>query len=111
VEQALASLWQEVLGIAEIGIHDNFFDLGGHSLLATQVIAHVPKTLHVEVPLRVIFEKPTIAGMATFIETQHPAAPAEFELNQIMADLDQMTDEEVEQFLIEEQTENNRTQR
>ena len=49
--------------------------------------------------------------MATFIETQHPAAPAEFELNQIMADLDQMTDEEVEQFLIEEQTENNRTQR
>ncbi|PWT88386.1 MAG: hypothetical protein C5B54_10700 [Acidobacteria bacterium] len=64
IEQSLCQIWQEVLQAGRIGIHDNFFELGGHSLLATQVISRVRKAFDVEVPLRALFESPTIAGLA-----------------------------------------------
>jgi amino acid adenylation domain-containing protein len=67
IEQQLASIWAEMLGIEEIGIHDNFFALGGHSLLATRVIARIPSVLKVELPLRKLFEAPTIAELGTEI--------------------------------------------
>ena len=68
VEQVLVEIWADVLGVARVGIRDNFFDLGGHSLKATQVMARVAKTLQVELPLRKIFESPTIAELADQIE-------------------------------------------
>ena len=64
VEEVLAALWGEVLGVAQVGIHDNFFALGGHSLLATQVISQVRATLQVQLPLRSLFESPTVAALA-----------------------------------------------
>ena len=67
VEVALGRIWQDVLQIDEIGIHDNFFDLGGHSLLATQVASRIRDTLHHELPLRQLFEHPTIHTLATTI--------------------------------------------
>jgi amino acid adenylation domain-containing protein len=63
-ECTIASIWQEVLHLQKIGIHDNFFDIGGHSLLALQVMSRLHEKLGVEVPLRTIFETATVAGLA-----------------------------------------------
>jgi acyl transferase domain-containing protein/acyl carrier protein len=68
LEQTLAEIWQQLLGIEQIGIHDNFFALGGHSLLATQVTSHIRKTLQIELPLQSLFDRPTIAQLAQAIE-------------------------------------------
>ena len=69
IEELLAGIWSQVLGIKKVGIHDNFFELGGHSLLATQVMSQIRDRLEVELPLRYLFETPTIAGLSTSIET------------------------------------------
>ncbi|WP_254564071.1 non-ribosomal peptide synthetase [Oscillatoria sp. HE19RPO] len=68
IEEMLASIWSNILSIDSVGIHDNFFELGGHSLLATQVISRVRDTLTVELPLRTLFEAPTLAGLAERVE-------------------------------------------
>jgi acyl-CoA synthetase (AMP-forming)/AMP-acid ligase II len=67
-EEILVEVWEEVLGLKEIGVRDNFFSLGGHSLLATQVVSRVRDHLEIELPVRSIFEAPTIAGMALYVE-------------------------------------------
>jgi amino acid adenylation domain-containing protein len=67
IEEILSGIWREILGGGEVDIHDNFFDLGGHSLLATQVMSRVRKTFKVEVPLRRLFEFPTVATLAECI--------------------------------------------
>jgi amino acid adenylation domain-containing protein/FkbM family methyltransferase len=69
VEEMLAAIWMGVLKREKIGINDNFFDLGGHSLLATQVVSRISKVLRVELPLRALFEKPTVARLSDLIET------------------------------------------
>jgi amino acid adenylation domain-containing protein len=68
VEEVLATIWAEILGVTQVGIHDNFFDLGGHSLLATQVISRVRKVFGVEVPLRDLFEGSSVAALAARID-------------------------------------------
>lgn len=74
-EKDLARIWTEVLKIEEIGVHDNFFELGGHSLLAAQVVSRVRQNLQAEVPIRTLFEFPTIAGLAeTLPSFQNKAA-------------------------------------
>lgn len=67
-EEALATVWRQMLGVQQVGVHDSFFDLGGHSLLATQLLFHIRDAMQVELPLRLLFETPTIAGMAQAIE-------------------------------------------
>jgi amino acid adenylation domain-containing protein/FkbM family methyltransferase len=69
VEDILASICANVLNVAAVGIFDNFFELGGHSLLATQVISQVRQAFRVELPLRTLFESPTVAGLAVCIES------------------------------------------
>jgi len=68
VEQSLAAIWSELLGLERVGRHDHFFDLGGHSLLATQVMVRVQQRFSMELPLRVLFDAPTISGIAERIE-------------------------------------------
>ena len=69
VEEVVAETMLEVLGIEQIGVDDNFFELGGHSLLATQVIGRLQDAFKVELPLRLVFETPNVAGLARHIET------------------------------------------
>ena len=68
LEEEVASIWGAVLGLERIGALDNFFDLGGHSLLATQVISRLREATGVDIPLRALFESPTVAGMAERID-------------------------------------------
>lgn len=67
-ELALARVWSEVLGIDEIGAHDDFFELGGHSLLVNQVVARIRDVFGVELALRTLFDAPTLTGLATAVE-------------------------------------------
>ena len=63
-EEILVNIWQEILNIKQVGINDNFFELGGHSLLATQVVSKIRQSLSIELPLRSLFEYPTVAELA-----------------------------------------------
>ena len=67
-EKLLAQIWCEVIGLDEVGVHDNFFDLGGHSVLVTQIVGRIRKLFDVNVGLRTVFERPTIAELAETIE-------------------------------------------
>lgn len=68
VEEELARIWSELLGMERVGVHDNFFDLGGHSLLAVRMLADVSETLGIQVPMRVLFTiDPTVAEVAQHI--------------------------------------------
>ena len=68
IEEILAEIWRSILHLAEVGVHDNFFELGGHSLLATQVASRIQAVLKTELPLRALFETPTIAELASSVE-------------------------------------------
>ncbi|MBA2675316.1 non-ribosomal peptide synthetase, partial [Ramlibacter sp.] len=73
LEQELAGIWEDVLGVERVGVHDNFFSLGGHSLLATQAVSRLRARFAGELPLQALFEEPTVAGMAVRIGQMHPA--------------------------------------
>jgi acyl carrier protein len=67
-EELLAEIWAQVLGVKQVGIYDNFFELGGHSLLVAQLMFRLREQFQVELPLRTLFEQPTIAALALVIE-------------------------------------------
>ncbi len=73
VEAELARIWSEVLDFDRIGVHDAFLEIGGHSLLAGQIVARVTETFGVELPVRSLFESPTVAEMASVIVEDLPA--------------------------------------
>ena len=87
VEQIVADIWRELLGIDRIGIHDDFFSLGGHSLLATQLVSEVREVFDVDMPLHKFFEAATVAGLAVTIEEM------------LIEKVKGLTDEEVQNLL------------
>lgn len=99
-EIALAEIWSEVLGLKQIGVHDDFFHLGGHSLLATQIIARVRETFQVELELPLIFEARTIETMSREITAEEMTQVDDDLLSQILSEVDELSDEEVMQQLL-----------
>lgn len=90
-EIALSRIWGEVLGLAEVGVRDNFFELGGHSLLATQAVSRIQQEFGVTLPLRELFEKPTISELATPIEELQLLQASEMdsaELESLLAEIE-----------------------
>ena len=75
IEQAIANIWQEILGI-EMGIHDDFFELGGHSLMATQLISRVRTSFGVELPLQTLFASPTIESLSKSVQAALLSQPS-----------------------------------
>ena len=75
VEERLAEIWVQVLGIEPVGIHDNFFELGGHSLLTVQLLSRVRETFYVDLPLLCLFKAPTVAGLAQAISLAQRSGP------------------------------------
>jgi acyl carrier protein len=68
VEEAVAAVWKDVLGLESVSVHDNFFDLGGHSMLAARLLGRLHDAFAVDVPLRSLFQQPTVAGLAEVIQ-------------------------------------------
>ncbi|HYU36097.1 MAG TPA: amino acid adenylation domain-containing protein [Thermoanaerobaculia bacterium] len=77
IELRLARIWEELLDVRPIGVHDNFFVLGGHSLLATQVATRIRAAFEVELLLRTLFEAPTLAGLARIVREARPESVVE----------------------------------
>jgi len=76
IEAKLVEIWAKLLGKTSLGVCDNFFELGGHSLLATQLISRIRDVFKIEMPLSILFDCPTVAGLARYIETSGGKSPS-----------------------------------
>ncbi|HEX9732895.1 MAG TPA: phosphopantetheine-binding protein, partial [Thermoanaerobaculia bacterium] len=88
VEEMLAAIWREVLGVDEIGIYDGFFDLGGHSLKAMRVLSRVREAFQVDLPVRALLEAPTIAGLEEAIARALMEEAGEEAVAEILAEIE-----------------------
>ena len=88
VEEKVAAVWAEVLGVTRIGVHDNFFELGGHSLMATQVISRLEEAFRIELGLPAIFKTPTVAALSEAIMAREMARTDDSLLAALLARLE-----------------------
>jgi len=95
-ERHIAGIWGALLGIEKVGRYDNFFELGGHSLLATQVISRVRSTFHVDLPLRRMFEAPTVAELARAVSQALEQVPDAAGLERIVREIEALSEQNVE---------------
>jgi len=95
----LTKIWAEVLGIDQVGIHDNFFDLGGHSLAVMRVITRVVKTFQLDLPIKALFESPTVADMAAIIAQNQRNNAAPEDLDRMLSELESLSDEQAQKLL------------
>ncbi|HEU5381840.1 MAG TPA: amino acid adenylation domain-containing protein, partial [Ktedonobacteraceae bacterium] len=116
LEEQLAQIWAEVLGLERVGVQDNFFDLGGHSLKATQIVSRAQQVLSVVLSLRSLFEDPTVAGLARAVEqalqqqegtnlTAFQPISHEEQQEQLQAYLEDMSEDEIQALLLVAQSE------
>ena len=100
VEQVIAEIWFDVLGLERIGANDNFFELGGHSLKATQIVSRLNDVFKLGVTLQSMFENPTIGQLSRLLEKNGKAAGSNPEqVAKLLIELNQLSDEEVESML------------
>ncbi|MEL7244851.1 MAG: KR domain-containing protein, partial [Cyanobacteria bacterium J06573_2] len=96
IEQAIAQIWQDLLGIDKVGVDDSFFELGGHSLLAVQAIARLREMFQVELEMRsVLFEAPTVAKIAELVDKEQPKEDDLAQMADILAEIQGLSSEEV----------------
>jgi amino acid adenylation domain-containing protein len=99
VEEEVAKIWTKILALNLVGIHDNFLELGGHSLAATRVVSHVLKTFQVEIPLRSLFEAPTVAEMAAVIVESQARKLKHADLDRLLTELESLSDNAAQRLL------------
>src|SRR5206468_12754690 len=102
LETEITAIWEEVLGVEQIGVNDNFFELGGHSLLGIKVVARLRDILQKEVSPVAVFEALTISELAKALDDSGTPKPEE--ITDELALLEQLTDEEAEQLLAERES-------
>jgi acyl carrier protein len=107
-ERVVAGIWAEVLGVARVGLNDDFFALGGHSLRATRVISHVRKALGTDVPVRALFDAPTLGAFVEQVGRSAvsavPAAPAGLtrgDAQAVLAGVDDLSEDDLDRLLTE----------
>ncbi len=98
-EARLAAIWAEVLDLTEVGVLDNFFHLGGHSLGASRVIARVIQAFHLELPVKALFDSPTVADMAKVISENEEKPACQKEIERLLSEVEAMSDEEAQRFV------------
>ncbi|WP_375470759.1 KR domain-containing protein [uncultured Nostoc sp.] len=102
VEQTLADIWQQLLGIGQVGIYDNFFELGGDSLFATMLVSRLCKTFEVELPYQSFFKAPTIAQLAEVLIQKLTDQSDRDVLVAALADIEQLSEDDVQTLLVSE---------
>ena len=103
LEKVLAGIWKHVLGVPEVGANDSFFDLGGHSLAATRVVTQIQDVFPLEIPLRTLFEAPTLAELAARLEAMGGRAGVDMaEMAEVILEVQELEEGEVEALLAEE---------
>jgi len=102
IEKELAKIWAEVLSTDEVGIHDDFFDLGGHSLSATRIISRVIATFELQLPVRALFESPTVAAMSVVISSKEGQKADEENLKRLLSEVESLSEETDEELLAEQ---------
>lgn len=100
-EEKLCLMIKNILQIERVGVHDSFFDLGGHSMMATQVVSRIREEFEVEISLRTLFEHPTAAGIAQAIAEVQAEALDENELNKLLDEIENLSDNDLEKYLEE----------
>jgi acyl carrier protein len=102
VEKELAAIWSAVLGVENVGLNDNFFELGGHSLLATQVMARIRESFGVtEIPLRSLFQKPTLGELALAVTQAEAELQDEDEMRRMIGELQSLSGDDLAELLQE----------
>jgi len=102
MEEQLAAIFAEVLGLERVGIHDSFFDLGGHSLLATQMVTRIREAFGDELPVRILFEAATVAELADAVNRQRMAEVGSDDVADLLDQLEGMSAEEAAEMLGED---------
>jgi acyl carrier protein len=92
VEQMLAGIWAEVLGIEQVGRNDNFFEVGGHSLAILQVQQKLQQILSISLPLRLYFEKPLLADIASVIQEKYSSPSAKYVVHDELLGMSELLD-------------------
>ncbi|MFS2001979.1 amino acid adenylation domain-containing protein, partial [Duganella sp. CT11-25] len=103
METLLADIWRQLLGVSQVGRHDDFFALGGHSLLAIQLLACVREQVGIELELRTLFQASSLSALAEEVSALQLAALSEEELAELTRDLDALDESELEAILTREQ--------
>lgn len=100
VEEVLAGIWREVLGLDRVGVNDNFFELGGHSLKATQIAARAADAFRLRISLQTLFDNPTVAQLARALERAGEDARTDVVgIAQVVAELNRLSEAEVDALL------------